>query len=63
VKTSLAVPVGLVMLLVGLLWAGQGFGWVHGSPMTGETLWAVVGPIVALVGLLLTVLGFASRKR
>lgn len=61
-KTSLAVPVGLVMVLLGLLWAGQGFGWIHGSPMTGETLWAVVGPIVALVGLLLAVVGFTNRK-
>ncbi len=62
-KTSYAVPVGLVMLLLGLLWAGQGFGWIHGSAMTGETLWAVVGPIVALVGLLVTVLGMTGRRR
>ncbi len=62
-KTSYAVPVGLVLVLLGLLWAGQGFGWIHGSAMTGQTLWAVVGPIVALVGLLLVVLGFSKRGR
>lgn len=62
-KTSFVVPVGLVMVLLGLLWAGQGFGWIGGSAMTGQTLWAVVGPIVALVGLLLVVLGMTGRGR
>ena len=52
---SLSVAVGVVLLLVGLLWTGQGLGWVGGSPMTGVTLWAVVGPVVALAGIALLV--------
>ena len=52
-----ALVVGGVLVLVGLLWTGQGIGWVGGSPMTGVTLWAVVGPVVALVGLLLALRG------
>ena len=41
---------GLVLLLVGVLWTLQGLGKVGGSVMSGVTLWAIVGPVVALVG-------------
>jgi hypothetical protein len=41
------------MVLIGLVWLGQGLGWIGGSVMTGVTFWAVVGPVVALVGALL----------
>lgn len=58
---SLTTPVGLVVVLVGLVWTAQGFGWLEGSPMTGETLWAVIGPVVALVGVLVAVLGMRGR--
>ena len=44
-------------MLIGLLWTGQGLGLVGGSPMTGVTLWAVVGPLVALVGVVLLAVG------
>ncbi|WP_202613506.1 hypothetical protein [Ornithinimicrobium cerasi] len=48
--------VGVLAIALGLLWTLQGLGVVGGSPMTGVTLWAVVGPVVALagVGLILT---------
>lgn len=42
---------------MGLLWTGQGLGWIGGSPMTGVTLWAVLGPLAALVGVVLIVRG------
>ena len=54
------IPVGLVLVLVGLVWTAQGVGWLEGSPMTGETLWAVIGPVVALAGAGLVV---TSRRR
>ena len=41
---------GLVLILVGLLWTLQGLGKVGGSAMSGVTLWAIVGPVVAVVG-------------
>jgi hypothetical protein len=56
------VPVGLVLVLVGLVWAAQGIGWLEGSPMTGETLWAVIGPVVAAVGAALVVAGSRGRR-
>jgi hypothetical protein len=60
---SLAVGVGVVLLLVGGLWTLQGLGYVGGSPMTGVTFWAVAGPLVALLGLLLAVVGGRGRRR
>jgi hypothetical protein len=60
---SLAVGLGFVLLVVGGLWTLQGLGYVGGSPMTGVTFWAVAGPLVALLGLLLAVVGGRGRRR
>lgn len=48
---------GAVLVFMGLLWTGQGLGWIGRSPMTGVTLWAVLGPLAALVGVVLIVRG------
>ncbi|CAN7173607.1 hypothetical protein LJR027_000243 [Terrabacter sp. LjRoot27] len=45
------VVIGVLVLLVGALWTLQGLGYVGGSAMSGNTLWAVIGPIVAVAGL------------
>jgi hypothetical protein len=45
------IIVGVIVLLVGALWTLQGLGYVGGSAMSGVTLWAVIGPIVAVAGL------------
>jgi len=45
------VIVGVLVLLVGALGTLQGLGYVGGSAMSGNTLWAVIGPIVAVAGL------------
>ena len=60
---SLSLAVGVVLVIVGLLWTGQGLGWVGGSPMTGVTVWAVLGPVVALAGIALLVLAARRRDR
>jgi hypothetical protein len=52
--------IGALVLGVGALWTLQGIGVVEGSPMTGETIWAIIGPIVAIGGLAL--LAFGLRK-
>lgn len=41
---------GVLLVCVGALWTLQGLGIVGGSVMSGATLWAVIGPIVALAG-------------
>jgi hypothetical protein len=62
-KGWLPLTLGLLAVVVGAVWTLQGLGYVGGSVMTGVTLWAVVGPIVALVGVALIVVGLRSRNR
>lgn len=62
-KQIVLVVIGLVAALAGLVWTLQGLGYVGGSFMSGATVWAVIGPIVALVGLVLITVGLRSRRR
>ncbi len=59
----LLVLVGGAMLLMGGVWTAQGLGYLEGSPMTGEEVWAVIGPIVAGLGLALMIVGAQRRSR
>ena len=51
------VVVGLVALVVGGVWIGQGSNLISGSFMTGNGMWLGIGLVVAVVGLVLLVLG------
>ena len=62
-RTELLVGGGALLVTVGALWTLQGLGYVGGSPMTGVTLWAVVGPMVALAGAVLVVAGMLRRRK
>jgi hypothetical protein len=42
--------IGALLVIVGLVWFLQGIDVLGGSGMSGKTLWAVIGPIVAIVG-------------
>ena len=55
-----AIP-GEVLCLVGAVFVAQGTGALHGSMMTGKGRYAVLGIIVALIGLAL--LASAWRRR
>jgi hypothetical protein len=57
------VVVGAAAVLAGLVWTLQGLGYVGGSFMSGATVWAVIGPLVALAGLVLIGLGLRARRR
>ena len=54
---------GAVLVLPGLVWFLQGTGVLGGSAMSGSSLWAVVGPVVALVGVVLVVAGRRPARR
>jgi hypothetical protein len=56
------ITIGVVVTLLGLLFTLQGLGVVGGSAMTGSTLWAVLGPVVAIVGIAVLVLGLRKRR-
>jgi len=64
VKYIAMLVLGVVLFLIGLLWLFQGLG-VMGSSggMNGNKLWAVVGPIVAVIGLVLAVQGQRGRSK
>lgn len=59
--SALALAVGVLMVLVGALWFGQGMGWIGGSFMTGSATWAIIGPVVAVAGVLMVLRG--TRRR
>jgi hypothetical protein len=61
-KQIVLVVIGLAAALAGLVWTLQGLGYVGGSFMSGATVWAVIGPIVALAGLALITLGLRRRR-
>ena len=62
-KGWLPLAVGIVAIVSGAVWTLQGLGYVRGSVMTGEPIWAVIGPIVALAGLVLIVVALRRRRR
>lgn len=47
---NLGVGLGVLLVLMGSIFGLQGLGFLKGSQMTGETLWAVIGPLLALGG-------------
>ena len=51
------VGVGFLLTLAGVIFTLQGVGVLGGSVMSGVTFWAVAGPVIALAGLILAVIG------
>lgn len=58
-KTILLIAAG-VLIVFGGLFTLQGLGIVGGSAMSGNTTWAVIGPILVVIGLFLG--GWALRR-
>lgn len=52
---------GALLTLSGIVWTLQGLGYVGGSVMSGATIWAIIGPLVAIAGLALIVAGRRRR--
>lgn len=55
------VGVGVVVMLAGVIFTLQGVGVLGGSAMSGVTFWAVVGPVIALAGLAIAIIGLRDR--
>lgn len=55
--------VGVLAVVLGGLWTLQGMDVVEGSAMSGVSAWAIIGPIVAVAGLILIVAGVRRRGR
>ena len=60
-NSNLRVGLGVLLVLMGLIWTMQGLGYLKGSAMTGVTLWAIIGPLVAILGVLLVARAVRAR--
>ncbi len=54
--------VGVLMVLLGGVWIGQGLNLIPGSFMTGQAFWAWAGAATFVVGVALLALGLRRRK-
>ncbi|MDO5752010.1 hypothetical protein [Arthrobacter sp.] len=56
------ITIGLIAVIIGGVFAGQGVNLIPGSFMTGNRMWLSIGLIVAGVGIILLVLGLRRPK-
>ena len=62
-KRALLVGVGLVLLLAGAIFTLQGLGDIGGdNAMSGHTFWAVAGPVIALAGVVMAIIGVRGGR-
>ena len=54
---------GVLVVLVGVVFAGQGLGFISGSVMTNDPKWFWIGSAMVVVGLALGAAGFLGRPR
>jgi len=60
---NLRVGFGVVLVLMGLIWTLQGMDVLKGSSvMSGKPLWAVIGPIVAIIGVLVAARALRAQQ-
>jgi hypothetical protein len=57
------LTVGLLAVVLGALWTAQGLGYVDGGALTGRRVWAAIGPVVVLIGLVTLRYGMRARRR
>jgi hypothetical protein len=54
---------GVIIIATGLVWVGQGAGFVRGSSfMVGDPLWIVLGLLAAAVGVAFLVVGLRRGR-
>jgi hypothetical protein len=61
-RTGVGV-LGVLVLLAGAVFAGQGLGYIKGSYMTGDMSWFWIGGSMVVVGAVLAFFGFLRRPR
>jgi hypothetical protein len=57
------VTVGVIVAILGAVFTLQGLGFIGGSAMTGSTLWAILGPIIAVAGIVIAVFGLRRGRK
>jgi hypothetical protein len=62
-KNSVLGVLGALIAVAGVIWTLQGLGLIGGSVMSGKTVWAIIGPLVAIAGAAMMVAGMRGRRR
>ncbi|MFI7248689.1 hypothetical protein [Micromonospora chalcea] len=57
------LTLGLLAVVLGALWTVLGLGYVEGSALSDERLWAYVGGVLILIGLVGLWWGMRARRR
>ena len=57
----LGIALGVIMVLMGAIWTLQGLNVLKGSAMSDQTLWAILGPVLAGFGVALVLV--SARRR
>jgi heme A synthase len=57
------VVLGALVLLVGLVWIGQGLGYIKGSFMTGDMKWFWIGAGMVVAGVALGAFSLRRQSR
>ncbi len=55
------LALGAFLILIGVVWFLQGIDVLGGSVMSGVTAWAIIGPVTAVLGLVLAASGLSGR--
>ncbi|HEY8821291.1 MAG TPA: hypothetical protein VIM49_04995 [Dermatophilaceae bacterium] len=59
---SLQAGLGVLLVVMGVIFGLQGLGVIKGSAlMSGKTLWAIIGPVVAIIGVLVVARALRTR--
>lgn len=62
-KKAIPLALGLLLTVLGVVWALQGLGYIGGSSMSGKSLWAIIGPVVAAFGVSLIYVTFRGPQK
>lgn len=62
-KGWLTMVLGLLALVLGAVWTLQGLSVLGDSVMSGVQIWSIIGPVVAVIGLVLIITGLRTRNR
>lgn len=57
-----AIVLGVIALVIGGVWIGQGLNLIPGSFMTGNRMWFYIGVVVAILGIVLLAVGITRRR-
>jgi hypothetical protein len=58
-----AIVLAVLAVLIGVVFAGQGLGYIPGSIMTGDMKWFWIGSVLVVVGLAVGAFVFVRRPR